>query len=232
VYLYNNSTPRGANHIITVQYSQPGMANQSITELLGLKGICYEHVTYFHVCCVPLASASTLQRQWSCAYSCTYLSVLTWMHIYPACQLALKNSLIRLFSYSGLYAFFANSLSPLLTFHLITGIIPTLSLYTHIYIASLFYSYSINSVLHSPSPTIRDSYEPGFAYCIAKLLKFTHTTAIALASLYRSLTQNILRLLRIHWIRWHYCNLAILIISTHFLSIELAIKLLSNCFLI
>jgi hypothetical protein len=38
----------------------------------------------------------------------------------------------------------------------ITGIIPTLSLYTHIYIASLFYSYSINSVLHSSSPTIRD----------------------------------------------------------------------------
>jgi len=114
----------------------------------------------------------------------------------------------------------------------ITGIIPTLSLYTHIYIASLFYSYSINSVLHSSSPTIRDSYEPGFAYRIAKLLKFTHTTAIALASLYRSLTQNILRLLRIHRIRRHYCNLAILIISTHFLGIKLAIKLSPNCYLI
>ena len=107
-----------------------------------------------------------------------------------------------------------------------------LSHYTHIYIASLFYSYLINLVLYSSLPTIRNSYKPRFTYRITKLLKFTYITAIALASLYRSLTQNILRLLRIYQIRQHYYNLVILIISIHFLSIKLTIKLLLNYYLI
>jgi hypothetical protein len=49
----------------------------------------------------------------------------------------------------------------------------TLSLHTHIY------SYTPSQIFNKLSPsfsitTIRDSYEPGFAYCTAKLLKFTH----------------------------------------------------------
>jgi hypothetical protein len=66
-----------------------------------------------------------------------------------------------------------------------------LSRSTHIYIASPLHSYSINSVLHLLSPTYRDSYEPGYAYCIAKLLKFTHSYLPSLWPLYRSLTLSL-----------------------------------------
>jgi hypothetical protein len=62
----------------------------------------------------------------------------------------------------------------------------TLSPHTYIYIAVLLHRSSINSVLHFPITTIRESYEPGFAYCTAKLLKFTHSTAISLARLIAS----------------------------------------------
>jgi hypothetical protein len=61
------------------------------------------------------------------------------------------------------------------------------SLVLHEYIAFLLHSYSINSVLHLLSPTTRDSYELGYAYCIAKLLKFTHFYLPSLWPLYRSL---------------------------------------------
>jgi hypothetical protein len=47
----------------------------------------------------------------------------------------------------------------------------------HIYIASLLHSYSINSVLLSIT-TLRESYEPGFAYCIFQLLKFTQLPSL------------------------------------------------------
>jgi hypothetical protein len=62
----------------------------------------------------------------------------------------------------------------------------TLSPHTYIYIAALLHRSSINSVLHSSITTIRESYEPGFAYCTAKLLKFIHSTAISLARLIAS----------------------------------------------
>jgi hypothetical protein len=65
------------------------------------------------------------------------------------------------------------------------------SLVLHIYIASLLHSYSSNSVSHLLSPTIRDSYEPGYAYCIAKLLKFTHSYLPSLWPLYRLLTLSL-----------------------------------------
>jgi hypothetical protein len=58
--------------------------------------------------------------------------------------------------------------------------------HAYVYIAALLHRYSINSVLHFPITTIRESYEPGFAYCTAKLLKFTHSTAISLARLIAS----------------------------------------------
>jgi hypothetical protein len=65
----------------------------------------------------------------------------------------------------------------------ITGIIPTLLLYTHIYIASLFYSYSINLVLHSSSPTIRDTFEaevgsaPASLYTVSRLVSSSFCAA-------------------------------------------------------
>jgi hypothetical protein len=48
------------------------------------------------------------------------------------------------------------------------------SLVLYIYIASVLHSYSINSVLHLLSPAILDSYEPGYAYCIAVTSKTHH----------------------------------------------------------
>jgi hypothetical protein len=65
------------------------------------------------------------------------------------------------------------------------------SLVLYIYIASVLHSYSINSVLHLLSPAILDSCEPGYAYCIAKLLKFTHSYLPSLWPLYCLLTLSL-----------------------------------------
>jgi hypothetical protein len=65
------------------------------------------------------------------------------------------------------------------------------SLVLYIYIASVLHSYSINSVLHLLSPAILDSCEPEYAYCIAKLLKFTHSYLPSLWPLYCLLTLSL-----------------------------------------
>jgi hypothetical protein len=71
------------------------------------------------------------------------------------------------------------SSSSLLSSSSVTGTALATRLYhhTHIYIATLLHRSSINSVLLSIT-TIRESYEPGFAYRNAEILKFTHLPSL------------------------------------------------------